>query len=140
MLIGELVEKTGLSRDTIRFYEKKGLISVGRRERRDNNYKEYSDKVLERLSMIKKIKNFGFTLNETAELLEMIGRNTASCPTVSLKLVDKIAVLEAKIQELMEVKQMMEGLLGNEASCCAPSVSDDNCPELVPMFEVTHKK
>jgi DNA-binding transcriptional MerR regulator len=37
MLIGELSKQTGLSRDTIRFYEKQGLIAVGRKERRFNN-------------------------------------------------------------------------------------------------------
>ncbi|MFN0293524.1 MerR family transcriptional regulator [Pedobacter helvus] len=59
MLIGELVAKTGLSRDTVRFYEKQGLIAVGRKQRRENNYKEYSDEVLERLLTIKRLKNFG---------------------------------------------------------------------------------
>lgn len=131
MLIGELVKKTGLSRDTIRFYEKKGLISVGRKERRDNNYKEYSDEVLERLTMIKKIKSFGFTLNETDELLEMIGMNTASCSTISSKMVDKVAIIDAKIQELVEVKQLMMGILGKESSCCTSQVSDKNCPTIV---------
>jgi DNA-binding transcriptional MerR regulator len=43
MLIGKLVKETGLSKDTIRFYEKHGLISVNRKERRSNNYKEYSN-------------------------------------------------------------------------------------------------
>ena len=46
MLIGELSQRTNLSRDTIRFYEKQGIISVSRKERRDNNYKEYSDYML----------------------------------------------------------------------------------------------
>lgn len=131
MLIGELANKTGFSRDTIRFYEKKGLISVGRKERRDNNYKEYSDEVLERLFMIKKIKNFGFTLNETDELLQMIGMNTASCSTVSTKMTDKIGVIEAKIQELQEVKQMMQKLLENGNPCCTPQEVEQNCPALV---------
>lgn len=131
MLIGELAKKTDLSRDTIRFYEKKGLISVGRKERRDNNYKEYSAEVLERLFLIKKIKSFGFTLNETDELLEMIGMNTATCSSLSSKVTDKIAMIEAKIQELGEVKQMMTNLLGNKNSCCTPQVPDQNCPVLV---------
>lgn len=131
MLIGELVQKTGLSRDTIRFYERKGLISVGRKERRDNNYKEYSDEVLERLFMIKKIKSFGFTLNETDELLEMIGMNTASCSTVSSKMADKITLIDAKIQELMELKKLMSNLLKDGNSCCGPQPSDQNCPALI---------
>lgn len=130
MLIGELVKRTGFSRDTIRFYEKKGLISVGRKERRDNNYKEYSGRVLERLHMIRKIKNFGFTLNETAELLEMIEMNTASCSSVSSKVAEKISLIDAKIQELMELKQTMQNILGGGNSCCTPQIPDQNCPAL----------
>ena len=53
MLIGELSKACGLSRDTIRFYEKHGLIAVGKRERRFNNYKEYSEETLKRLLSIK---------------------------------------------------------------------------------------
>src|SRR3546814_17661555 len=49
MLIGELSEKTGFSRDTIRFFEKQGLIQLDRKQRRDNNYKEYPEEVLNRL-------------------------------------------------------------------------------------------
>jgi len=68
MLIGELSKRTGLSRDTIRFYEKQGLIKVGRRERRVNNYKEYSDGILRHLLLFNKIKSYGFTLNELPKL------------------------------------------------------------------------
>ncbi|MDR3715349.1 MAG: MerR family transcriptional regulator [Puia sp.] len=75
MLIGELVLKSGLSRDTIRFYEKQGLIKIGCKQRRNNNYKEYSEEVLKRLHTIKRMKNFGFTLNEAAGLLDMIEAN-----------------------------------------------------------------
>ncbi|WP_257588478.1 MerR family DNA-binding transcriptional regulator [Leptospira sp. id769339] len=45
MLIGEIVKKTGISRDTIRFYEKEGLFRNCLIIRRDNNYKEYSSDV-----------------------------------------------------------------------------------------------
>ena len=54
MLIGELSAKTGLTRDTIRFYEKEGLIKIARKQRRENNYKEYDETVLERLNLIKR--------------------------------------------------------------------------------------
>lgn len=73
MLIGELSAKTGLSRDTIRFYEKQGLIKVSRGQRRDNNYKEYPEEVVDRLLTVKRLKGLGFTLNESGDLLAMIG-------------------------------------------------------------------
>jgi len=90
MLIGQLSEACGLSRDTIRFYEKQGLISVGRKERRFNNYKEYTEQTLKILLSIKRLKGFGFTLNEIGELLDMLGANTATCGNVSNKIDEKV--------------------------------------------------
>ncbi len=56
MLLGELSKPTGFSHDIIRFYEKKGLIQMEKKERRDNNYKEYSETVYDKLILIKTIK------------------------------------------------------------------------------------
>src|SRR5258708_675844 len=97
MLIGELSAKTGLSRDTIRFYEKEGLIRVGRKQRRKNNYKEYDETVLERLHLIKRIKNFGFTLHEAADLLSLIAVNAATCDEMRTRATQKVAVIDGKI-------------------------------------------
>src|ERR1700742_3078554 len=100
MLIGELSSKTGFSRDTIRFYEKHGLIQLGWKERRGNNYKEYSAAILHRLLTIKKLKTYGFTLNEIAEYLELIEHNNASCSTVTRKVTEKVMNIEQKINQL----------------------------------------
>lgn len=132
MLIGELAKKTGLSRDTIRFYKKQGLIAVGRKERRFNNYKEYNEKTLDRLLTIKQIKGFGFTLNETLEFLELIAANTASCEAVSRKVSQKITVLEAKIRELEEIKELVLTGLQNCQSSHPPQT--EICPMLTSGF------
>src|SRR3546814_1327019 len=100
MLIGELSEKTGFSRDTIRFFEKQGLIQLDRKQRRDNNYKEYPEEVLNRLIAIKRIKQLGFTLKETAGLLDMMEENAATCNNVSNFILQKVELLESKIRKL----------------------------------------
>ena len=128
MLIGELSAKSGFSRDTIRFYEKQGLIAVGRKERRFNNYKEYTDQTLERLLTIKRIKGFGFTLHETQEFLDMISINAASCETVSAKVAEKISVIDAKIKELEQIKKLVLNGLNNCQNCCPPET--EVCPML----------
>jgi DNA-binding transcriptional MerR regulator len=128
MLIGEISKKTGLTRDTIRFYEKQGLITVGRKERRANNYKEYPEGILSRLQTIKRIKNFGFTLNETADLLLLIERNKASCSNVTEKVQEKVTALDEKIREMI---QMRESLLGIVTNCSSCGDEDANCPVLV---------
>jgi len=136
MLIGELSEKTGFSRDTIRFYEKQGLISVGRKERRENNYKEYSPETYKRLLTIRVIKGFGFTLNETAEFLELMGRNQASCDNVAHKAEEKVKLIDQKIRELQDLKEVLVNSVSSCQSCCQPS-SDQNCDLL--MAEVVGK-
>ncbi len=119
MLIGELSNKTGLSRDTIRFYEKQGLITVSRKERRENNYKEYSEQTLDKLLTIKRIKSFGFTLHETSELLNLMKVGNASCKNVSDKLVEKTKQIDNTIKNLLELKaQMLNGISDCANNCC----------------------
>jgi DNA-binding transcriptional MerR regulator len=131
MLIGELVAKSGLSRDTIRFYEKQGLITVTRKERRDNNYKEYSEDILETLLTIKRMKNFGFTLNEAADLIGMIAAKEATCHNVSELIDSKVELLDAKIMDMLTLRnQLINGVIKCK-DCCNPEQPDDNCPILV---------
>lgn len=131
MLIGELSRLTGFSRDTIRYYEKEGLIKVSKKQRRANNYKDYSDDILKRLLIIKRLKGFGFTLNETSDLLVLIEENMASCSTVSEKVESKIKTIDEKTRELQQIKNM---LINGVALCldgCASS-ADRNCTMLTP--------
>jgi len=131
MLIGEIVSKTGFSKDTIRFYEKKKLITIGRKERRDNNYKEYSAEILERLLTIKRLKGFGFTLNEVSDILEMIAYNVASCENMKDRVADKVNLLDVKIRELIEVRTMLLNVPSNCNTACSPEKSDENCAVLM---------
>jgi DNA-binding transcriptional MerR regulator len=104
MLIGELVERTGLTKDTIRFYEKKGLIALDRKSRRENNYKEYSEQVLDKLMLIRKLKDMGFTLNEIDTFLELWRDEDASCKNLKFTLENKINLINEQMQRLNELK------------------------------------
>jgi DNA-binding transcriptional MerR regulator len=126
MLIGELSKRTGLTKDTIRFYEKQGLIMVEPNNGGFNNYKNYTEDIYKRLTIIKRIKGFGFTLKETADLLNLIELNQASCKTVSKQVEEKISALDQKILELQQIKRMMGELT---TGCCQPN-GDMNCPSL----------
>lgn len=130
MLIGELSNRCGLSRDTIRFYEKHGLISIGKQKGRFNNYKDYSEETLHRLLSIKKIKNFGFTLKEVSDLLEMMDVNQATCDNVEDKIRDKIKLLDEKIKELIAIRTQLIDGVSNCKGVCDPERPDDNCPIL----------
>jgi DNA-binding transcriptional MerR regulator len=118
MLIGELSSKTGLSRDTIRFYEKHGLITVERNQRRQNNYKEYSVNILSRISKIKSLKNYGFTLNEIKEIIALWETGSFACEEEKPKVLDKIQVIEDKIKELIEIKDRLNNSIQNCPTNC----------------------
>jgi len=131
MLIGQLIKETGLSKDTIRFYEKQGLIKVSHKERRGNNYKEYSNEIVKRLLTIKRLKGFGFTLNEVSDLLDMIELNEASCKNVFHKITDKVSLLDEKIRELIAVRALLLNGVNKCAVGCNPELPEDNCPILL---------
>lgn len=111
MPIGELSEKTGLSRDTIRFYEKKGLIEMPKKLRRENNYKEYPETVLNKLSLIIKIKELGFTLNEIDTFFELWGGEDASCENLVYTLENKVKQVDEQIERLGQLKQRLNDSL-----------------------------
>ena len=127
MLIGEISKKTSLSRDTIRFYEKKGLIKVDRTDSEWNNYKNYSVETLKQLLLIKKAKGFGFTLNEIAELIELFEMDTASCSVMSVKIKEKLSDIDKKIKELKDMKKMIFDKMNEARNNCMPISENDNC-------------
>ena len=69
MLIGILAQESGFSRDTIRYYEKIGLLRLPKKARRENNYNEYSPGILSRLRAIRELKKIGYTLAEIQQVI-----------------------------------------------------------------------
>lgn len=124
MRIGQLSKKTGLSRDTIRFYEKQGLIPTAPKENEFNSYKNYSNETLEKLLVIKKMKGFGLTLNEISDFLDLLALNSASCENVAEKMFEKIRLIDEKIKELQAMRSLiLEGL----KSCPSQESEAENC-------------
>lgn len=108
MLIGEVVEKTGFSKDTIRYYEKIGLIKVEKKQRRHNNYKEYSSEVIERLEIIKRAKHLGFSLSEIASLIHSwLSKSLTTSERISL-FQSRIDLLQDQINKMEEVKTFLQ--------------------------------
>ncbi len=112
MLIGELSKKTKLSRHTIRYYEKLGLIAIPKTSRRGNNYKEYPDDTLRRIEAIQEIKSKGFTLREARGILALATAGTLDQERSRLYILKKVKLIEKQIEKLEEV---------NKVSCSGPS-------------------
>jgi DNA-binding transcriptional MerR regulator len=108
MLIGELSKKTGFSRDTIRYYEKFGLISKGNSIDRYSSYKDYPETVLKRLLAIRKIKEFGFTLKEMQALFILFEEGALEPDRGRRYVKRKIAFIDSKISDLLIVKNRLE--------------------------------
>lgn len=107
MLIGQISKATGFSRDTIRFYEKIGLIVLPKKARKDNNYKDYPEEVLLQLKAIKKYKDLGFTLEEIRELLVLQSIKVLDVSKLSKLIEIKITGLDEEIEKLHAMRMQL---------------------------------
>ena len=108
MLISELSRSSGFSKDTIRYYEKIGLIELPKHARRDNNYKDYPQSVLHTLNTIKRLKDLGFTLEEIREIIVREQMNALDQGTTFKIIEQKIIHLEVQIDKLLLYKQRLQ--------------------------------
>src|SRR5215467_14065885 len=107
MRIGELAKRSGFSRDTIRFYEKMGLIRLPGKGRDRNQFKDYPEAILRRLLAIRQIKDYGFTLQETLGMLILFEEGVLE-PERGLRFIKrKIGLIDEKIREMMEVRERL---------------------------------
>jgi DNA-binding transcriptional MerR regulator len=110
MLIGELASKSGFSRDTIRYYEKLGLIQLAILDRQPNSYKNYPQHILDRLIQIRQFKELGFTLKEMVGLFDAFDIQHEPCMELPAQLDEKIALFDEKIKLLEESKNKLIAL------------------------------
>lgn len=101
MLIGELSKKTGLSKDTLRFYEKKGLLESKARQVGTRTYMEFSPETVERIALITQGKFLGFTLNEIKHLIK-------NWENVAMTRAEKLQVIDRKLDEITDKMRQLE--------------------------------
>ena len=111
MRIGELSKKTLITRDTIRLYERMGLLTQVDRPYELNNYKEYDSDNVKRIQLIKNLKGFGFTLKECYEVISLMEGNTIDEGNRRKLITRKLSEIEKKIQELTKNKGLLEDIL-----------------------------
>ncbi len=108
MLINELSKRTGVTIHTIRFYEKAGLIKGKRDENvKSNNYFNYDEESVEKLSLIRDAKSVGFTINEIGQLIDAWYNNQLTVADKVAVLDEKLSSIEERIQQLTEMKEMI---------------------------------
>lgn len=104
MKISELAEQSGLSIDTIRFYEKKGLMDTQLIHRKTNNYRDYSQENLKRLRLIQQAKQLGFTLTEIRGWIQEFANDRLTRDEKKDILLQKIEQVDHQIEELGKMK------------------------------------
>lgn len=101
MQIGTLAAETGLSRDTLRFYEQRGLI---RSTRSANSYRTYPPETVQLLGYIRTAQRLGFSLAEIGESLPALWHSATPDESIGALLLEKVTVIDQKIAELTSLK------------------------------------
>ena len=104
MLIGELAKRTGVSRDTLRFYGRLGLLAGASGRASSNNYRRYDEAMVERVLLVRQAKLLGFTLKEIARLVADWESGKLSDEERVRIFTDKIALVDRRIAELRQVR------------------------------------
>ncbi|WP_159876618.1 MULTISPECIES: Cd(II)/Pb(II)-responsive transcriptional regulator [Aquitalea] len=108
MKIGDLAQQAGCTTETVRFYEKAGLLPAADREA--NNYRSYGSRHLERLRFVRNCRALDMTHEEIHQLLELMAAPAADCGGVNHLLDDHIHHVDARIAELLQLKQQLDAL------------------------------
>lgn len=122
MKIGEVAKRSGIGIETIRYYEREGLLQEPKR--RPSGYRQYEEPTLERLEYIGRAKALGFTLAEIRELLDLSFSPHAGCDHIRQRAEAKISDIENKIRSL----QKMRRSLGRILAACKTKDSPQDCP------------
>ncbi|MCK6422472.1 MAG: Cd(II)/Pb(II)-responsive transcriptional regulator [Aquabacterium sp.] len=115
MRIGDLAESTGTAVETIRFYEREGLIPAA--QRADNNYRVYTAAHAERLAFIRHCRNLDMTLDEIRTLLRLRDAPSQDCGEVNALLDEHIGHVTHRIHELRTLQKELKAL---RARCGTP--------------------
>ena len=106
---GELARQLGISPDSLRLYERKGLLP--RPPRSENGYRSYPPEALNRVRVIRAALSIGFTLEELAEIFSVRDRGDAPCSRVRELAGQKVKHLQRKIAALSQLRDQVEGVL-----------------------------
>ena len=112
MRIGHLAGKAGVAVDTVRYYERQGLLPEP--ARRPSGYRDYGDDELRQLRFVRRCKALGFSLDETRELLRLNADPAADRADVRALAERRLADVDAKLRELRAFRESLAAL---SASC-----------------------
>jgi MerR family transcriptional regulator, copper efflux regulator len=122
MTIGELSRLTGVGVQTVRYYEREGLLQPP--PRNDSGYRAYDQNAIARMNFIRRSQDLGFTLKEIRELLALQDDKHAECADVRGAAENKLRSIQAKIADLEAIKGELSSLV-DSCKCEGPIAQCD---------------
>ncbi len=129
MRIGQAADAAGVPTQTIRFYERRGLLPQPRRG--PNGYREYDASVLTRLAFIRSGQAAGLTLVEVASILDLRRDGTVPCAHVTSLLVTKLEDIRTRQRELAVLESELEGLITRSHRLDPADCADDQICHII---------
>lgn len=127
MKIGELAKRADVPIDTVRYYEREGVIPTP--TRRESGYRDYGEVDVKRLQFVRRAKRLGFTLSEVRDLLGLSEDCAQDMATFSHHASDKLKDIDTRIEELQRVRSALEALVRE----CPGRGRLDTCPILATL-------
>lgn len=127
--IGEMSRRTGVNIETIRYYERIGIMP--RPDRTPSGNRQYNHDQLKRLSFIKRSRQLGFTTEEIRALLEMVDRRDFTCSDVHSLTVAHLADVRRKVADLKRLERVLKEMA---AQCIKGDVPE--CPIIDALFDM----
>jgi MerR family mercuric resistance operon transcriptional regulator len=110
MTISRVARLAGVGVETVRFYERAGLLEQPARP--DSGYRDYPADVVKRIQFIQRAKTLGFSLKEIAELFALRVAPQSTCADVKQRALAKIEDVERKVEDLMRMKRALMKVVG----------------------------
>lgn len=122
--IGEVASRANVNKETVRYYEKRGLIP--KPDRRRSGYRIFTQRHIDQIKFIKRAQELGFTLSEIKELLDLRMDEDTTCSEIKEEAQEKYKDVEEKIKDLQRIKETLIELID---SCTGEGPKGD-CPIL----------
>jgi len=129
--IGQVAHETGLSTETIRYYERQGIMP--KPARLPNGYRGYAPAAVARLNFVKRAKRLGFSLREIRDLLSLLGDENAGAKDIKLRAEAKLLEIERSIADLEKMRRALHEL----TNACPGSGVKDRCPIYIALVDDT---
>ena len=127
--IGALAKQVNVNIETIRYYERKGLISEPPRNK--SGHRQYSREAVRRTDFIKRCQTIGFTLKEIEDILELKITPESTCADMKSRVTEKLIDVDKKINDLARIRNALSRLQKK----CTGKGPIGNCPILEELYQ-----